>query len=490
MLKHSLLLGTLFCSLSLFAQSPATFRLHLSQEPINLDPNKQNSSSASYLLGNLYRNLLRYDNDAGLVPELAEKCQREKTGDLTCTLKKNLKWSDGSPLTSADFLRTYKKILKPENKAPRADLLFPIKNAQAIYEGKLSDDKLGITTPTPLTLKFSFESSTPEFEYHLSSLVLSPTKENLQVYNGPYVLKDWSRGKKIILENNKFYVTDGLNRPLVEFLFIEEDSVALQLYEKQNLDFLRRLPTLYIPKFKSRPDFVWSPMIRFDYFGFGPELKDREDVRKALTYSLNYPEWQKLFSSEGRPGCAGLPDKWFPKAAPCFDFDLKKIPAITSDKTWTVMFSSLGGDDHKRATEWMQSQWMQNARIKTHIVLKENKIYLQELRKNPPAIFRKGVTPDRPTCLAALETFSSQNPENYIQLKSPEFEKILLKLSSSAKIQDKKKFCLEGVQYLMNRHLLIPTGAIHFSILANEKFIGWKLNEMNELDLSGLRSKP
>lgn len=481
----------IFSAAPLFAKPAETpFRLHLSQEPTNLDPNRQSGSNASYLLGNLYRNIFRYDNQAGLTPELGEKCVRAKNGDLTCTLKKNLKWSDGTPLTSADFLRTYQKILKAETLAPRADLLFPVKNAKAIFQRAKPLDSLGITAPDAQTLKFSFESPTPEFEYHLSSLILSPTKEKLDAFSGPYKIKEWQRGRKFVLENNNFYVTQNLKRPLVELLFIEEDSIALQLYEKNNLDFLRRLPTLYIPKFKDRQDFIWAPMIRFDYFGFGPELKEQEDLRKAFTYSLNYPEWQKLFSSEGRPGCMGLPDKWFTSKAPCYDFDLKKIPAVKTDKTWTVSFSSMGGDDHKRATEWMQAQWLQNAKLKTNIVMRENKIYIKELKQSPSAIFRKGVTPDRPTCLAALETFSSSNPENYIGLVSQEYEKILLKLSSATKDSERKKFCQEGADFLMKKHLFIPTGMIHFSMLARPHFKGWKLNEMNELDLSGLQYEP
>ncbi len=481
-------------SSSAASNTKKTFRLHLSQEPTQLDPNLQNNSNSTYLLSNLYRNFFRYENNKGLVPDLGETCTRKTSTHLVCTLKKNLKWSDSTSLTSEDFLRTYRKILNPQNKVPRADLLFRIKNAKAIYQGRQKPESLGITATSPQTLEFFFSEADPEFEYNLSTLPLVPTKPDLVAFNGPYKLKEWQRGRKIFAESNKFYVTQNLQRPVLEFLFIEEDSVALQLYEKNSLDFLRRLPTLYIPSFKGRNDFHWIPIVRFDYFGFGPELKDHEDIRKALIYSLNYSEWQKLFSSEGRPGCAGLPDSWFPNKAPCFDFDLKKVPAITSTLnnsiSYSLSFSSLGGDDHKRASEWMQAQWQKNTQVKIQILAKENKVYLKDLKTKPAAIFRKGVTPDRPTCLSALETFSQANPENYLQLRSSEYEKILLNLSSSQKDNERKKLCLKGVEFLMNRHLLIPTGAIHFSVLAKKTFTGWNLNEINQLDLSDLRSAP
>ncbi|MBO9665215.1 MAG: peptide ABC transporter substrate-binding protein [Bdellovibrio sp.] len=485
------LLSFTFCIIAEGAESkpaPSVFRLHLSNEPTSLDPNKQKTSASSYVLGNLFRNIYTFDDQKGLQPDLGESCKRNKQKSLICKIKKNLKWSDGSDITAEDFLRTYKKILDPATGSPRADLLFKIKNAQSIYKGE--NKPLGVSIPDKWTLKFDFESPDPDFEYNLSSFLLAPTKMDLNIVTGPYKLKEWKHGQKLVLEQNLRYIGAHPARPQVEFLFIEEDTVALQLYEKNELQFLRRLPTLFIPTAKTRKDFHWIPVTRLDYIGFGPELKDREDLRKAFTYSLNFAELQKIFSSEGRPGCVGLPDSFFPKAAPCFDFDLTKVPKLKDSKVYTLMFSTLGGEDHKRATEWMQDQWQKNAGLKTHLEVKENKVYLKDLQNNPPPLFRKGVAPDRPTCLAALETFATWSPENYIQLKDPSYGKILEQLATATKSADQKRLCLEGTQFLMSRHLLIPLGAIQFAILVKEDFVGWKLNQMNQLDLSQLHPRP
>ncbi|WP_373997514.1 peptide ABC transporter substrate-binding protein [Bdellovibrio bacteriovorus] len=481
-----------FLALLLLLSAPAfasekVFRLHLATEPGGLDPNKQRTSSSSYVLGNLYRNIFSFDDQKGLLPDLGTACKRDKKRTtLTCTLKNDLQWSDGSPLTSEDFLRTYIKILTSKNAIPRADLLFKIKNAEAFYKGEVDAKKLGVSAPDKLTLKFEFTNPDSDFDYNLSNFILAPTKENLTAYSGPYKLKEWKKGQKLVLEPNRLYKLGHPQRPVVEFLFIEEDTVALQLYEKNELQFLRRLPTLFIPTYKKRKDFYWYPVTRLDYLGFGPELSGDENTRKAFTYSLNYTELQKIFSSEGKPGCIGLPDSWFPEKAPCFDYDLSKVPKMKSSKTYTLMFSALGGEDHKRATEWLQNQWSKNAQLKTHLEVKENKVFLQVLQHNPPAIFRKGVSPDRPTCLSALETFAPWSPENYLRINSAEYEKILSSLSQAQKPAERKKWCLAGADYLMKNHLMIPLGAIHFSVLVKPEFKGWKLNQMNQLDLSDL----
>lgn len=486
-MKIFLVLSILFAFITSSHATEKVFRLHLNSEPGGLDPNKQRSSSSSYLLGNLYRNIFTSDDQKGLRPDLGNGCKRDKKQDLICTLKKDLRWSDGSPLTSEDFLRTYKKILNPQNGVPRADLLFKIKNAEAIYSGKKEMKSLGISAPDKVTLKFEFQTTDSEFEYNLANTLLAPTKDDLAAYSGPYKLKEWKKGQKIVLEPNTHYKQGNLSRPQVEFLFIEEDTVALQLYEKNELQFLRRLPTLFIPSHKNRKDFYWIPVTRLDYVGFGPELSDNIELRKAFTYSLNFVELQKIFSSEGKPGCIGLPDSWFPTKAPCFDFDLKQVPSVKSSKSYTFMFSALGGEDHKRATEWMQNQWSKNAGLKTNLEMKENKVFLQVLQNSPPALFRKGVAPDRPTCLSALETFSESSPENYLHIRSTEYNQILTSLARAKNSHEQKKWCLAGTEFLLKNYFLIPQGSIHFSMLSKQDFTGWKINQMNQLDLSNLQ---
>jgi ABC-type oligopeptide transport system, periplasmic component len=481
----SALLLVLFSTLPVFSAEPETFKLHLSVSPKNMDPNLQRGSASSYVLGNLYRNIFIYDDQAGLVPDLGVGCVRSNKGmTLKCTLKNDLTWSDKSSLTSSDFLRTYLRILDPAVGAFRADLLFKIKNAKAIYEKKSKPETLGVKTPDATTLIFEFAEKDPDFEYNLTTFLLAPTKADLSVTNGPYKIKEFKAGKRLLLESNTEYHQKNSKRPLVEFLFIEEDSVALQLYEKNQLTFLRRLPTLYIPKFKTRKDFIWMPLLRFDYIGFGPALKDDAEVRKALSYSLNFVELQKILSSDGLPGCAGLPSTWFSGSSPCVDFSLSKVPQIKRTQTYKMIFSSQGGEDHKRATEWMQQQWKKNAGLQVTLEVKENKLYLDEVKNNPPALFRKGLSPDRPTCLAVLETFASGNPENYIRFSDVNYEKVLVKLADATKIDEQKKLCSEGVQILLDQYRLIPTGPMHFAMLAKSNARGWKLNQMNQLDLS------
>lgn len=73
-------------------------------------------SAASRLV---FSGLMKYDQKNNLVGDLSERLDVDETGRrYTVTLKENLKWQDGQPLTSADVLFTYKTIQNPDAKSP------------------------------------------------------------------------------------------------------------------------------------------------------------------------------------------------------------------------------------------------------------------------------------------------------------------------------------------------------------------------------------
>ncbi len=468
--------------------TPRKFRLHLAKEPTSLDPQSVKSGASNYLLGNLYRNLFKYDENDELAPELAESCHLKKL-TLTCVLKKNIKWSDGTPLTAIDFIETYRKVLDPNNHVFRADLLFAIKNAQEIYSGKKIFSELGVKAPTPHTLEFQLLASNGDFRHRLTQLVLAPTKKDLSAFTGPYRLDRWVKGKKIQLTRNPHYHSPNPKAPAVEFLFIEEDGIALNLYEKNELDFLRRLPTLYIEKYKNRSDFKWIPLLRMDYIGFAGKIKNNSDLRKTLATSLNYPEIQKIFFAEIRPGCLGLPAKWFSTPPPCYDQDLKLTKPNKQERLQFV-FSALGGDDHRRATEWLQDQWKKNANIIVQLEAKEQKTFLEILENNPPDIFRKGQPLDEPTCLNGLQTFYSKSPDNVLKIVDSKIDKWVQELRANPSTKIQKNTCSAAFKYLMSTYSLIPLGSLQFASLLKMDIHGIKINSMNQLDLSELRIAP
>ncbi|MFP5519750.1 MAG: ABC transporter substrate-binding protein [Bdellovibrionia bacterium] len=464
--------------------SKAQFKLHLNNDLHNTNPNLQKSGASSYVLFNLHRSLLKIDKNGELVPDLAENCHTQKK-TITCTLRQDSKWSDGSLLTAEDFLETYRNILTPSYKSPRADLLFAVKGAQEFYQGKGKGKGFAITAPNPRTIKFELNSVDSDFKFNLANFILAPYK--VGKFTGPFKIKKIEARKSIELMSNDFYWQKNPSRPEVHFLIIEEDSTALNLYEKNQLHFLRRLPTALIAKYQNRADYFSNPIWRMDYLGFLNSPQLNLETRKSLATSLRYKELQKIFNSKGLPGCPGIPDDWYGKDDLCLNFIESQNTAKQSISTFEIAYSASGGDDHRRAMEWVLLQWKKNLGVSGRVKAVDNKLFIEQLKNNQHLIFRRGLPLDSPNCYSSLKFFISDHPENFIRLSSPEFDEIVAELKASESDIKNRELCAKGIKFLKENYHLIFLGPIEFSSLAKKDYTGWSINPMNLLDLSELK---
>lgn len=93
----------------------------------------------------LFPGLFTHDNENNLVGDLAQSWSLDKTGTVyTVTLKQNLRWQDGEPLTAGDVVFTYQVI-------QNADAQSPLEGSWKGIEVSASDARTVVfRLPTPL----------------------------------------------------------------------------------------------------------------------------------------------------------------------------------------------------------------------------------------------------------------------------------------------------------------------------------------------------
>lgn len=482
--------------------TPGVFRFHLFMEPSTLDPQKLTSATGNFVFNSIYKGLYSYHSRKGLRPEGARRCRRTPLR-LTCTLDPSHKWSNGERITAEQYVATFRRLIDPGNSSPQSDLIFSLKNARAIWAGNKDMAALGVKALSADAIQFDFDFEDNDFEYKLITPTLAPfppggfkgrEKAVDLVTSGPYLISEWRAGAWIHMRRNPHYRgAHAISHPDVEALFIEADATALNLYEAGRLSFLRRITGADVERLRTRPGFQQIPMARFDYIGFGPSLGDFPRLREALVKSVDFPKFLKLFDTRTAPGCPSLPASYMDRTV-CQTFrpeDARKlIQGQQVPGKLDFQFSRMGGDDIARAAEFFQGQWHKNLGLQIELHAQEQGVYVRQLKVAPPAIFRRGVTIDRPTCLAALEIFSKGHPENFVRLDDPEYDKLLQRLSRTKDGRERKRLCRQAVERLLNSHRLIPLGEMYFTIMASPAFTGWDLNELNQLDLSELVEAP
>jgi len=499
-------------SLAAASSTIRVFRFHISQLPNSLNPQLQRVNSGNYLIHNLFRSLMQVDANGKLIPDLAESCRFTDLHfrKVECVLRKNIKWSDGSPLRSGDFLASFKKLLDPDHGGIRSDLLFDIDGAEETYLKTKKGKDLGIKISGDSKILFSMKRGNPEFIWNLANTSLAPIKDpissnfeeaNKIATSGPFSIESYFHGKGFLLRPNSFYWKKNTQRPSVEVLVIPEEQTALILYEKKGMDFLRRFPSSSVEKYQSKKDFFWTQLSRLDHIALGPSLHKFPHLRRALASSLNFDELSKLlYISGAQTGCPGVPQSFIGGASvpmPCLNFNLtqakkelqKEDKSALAKLHLNLYYSSIGGNDPRRTMEWMRQQWKNNLGLEVQVRARENKTYLEELKNNPPSLFRKGVSPERNTCSAFLEIFSTGHIENSMRLADGEFDKIVRRAKSKNSSKNAEETCLKGLQYLLNNYYIIPLGSVRFPMLLNPDWIGVQINPLNQLNLEDLAPK-
>ncbi len=484
---------------------PQAFSFHVLSEPHTLDPQLTSTNSGNFFHSVLHRGLFKLHSRRGLELAGAKTCtrsNRDKT--LLCQLNPLHKWSNGEGIVAADYVRSMQQLIDPERRSPQSDIVLKLKNAKAILAGKMGLEKLGVTAPSKFTVRFDFDSPDPDFEYKLTNPATAPKRQDeiwdkknpgRMIVSGAYKIVQWKPGHGIQLAPNTHYgLTSNPTRPPLEILIIDNDSTALRMFEKGRLQFLRRLTLLEQPRFKNSPEFEQIYMVRFDYWGFGPALDAYPALREALLSAVDFASFPALVPLKGPMGCVGLSDAISGDPI-CIKFDAARAKKLMQGSTRPpkieVFFSKMGGEDISQTAEWLQAQWKKNLGLRVELRSEEQLVYLNRLRTSPPMIFRKGLGLDRPTCLAALETFTDDNPENFLKIQDGQLNQLVQQLGTTKDPTSRLALCRRGLKRLLGLNRLIPNGKIHFSILARPTFAGWDLNELHQLDLSELvRTNP
>ena len=135
----------------------------LRQEPPQLDSGRSTDAASFGVLGHVMEGLLSYDRAGQLIPGVAERWEIREDG-ATFWLRDNAFWSDGKPVTAHDFVFAWRRVVDPTTGSQYAFITYPIKNAEAITNGDLPIQTLGVSAANDKQLEVIFEQATPYFD--------------------------------------------------------------------------------------------------------------------------------------------------------------------------------------------------------------------------------------------------------------------------------------------------------------------------------------
>ncbi len=288
-------------------RAPHALRLVKDRET-HLDPAKLEGwewGIMTQLSNGLFSGLLALTPDLDVIPDVAESWEILDGGrKYLFHLRDDVRWSDGQPVTAADFAFAWRRALDPAV-GKFANILFDVAGAAAFNRGE--SDALGVNSVDDRKLRVELTQPTGYFLQLLTNELAFPVPRHIVashgedwaepgnfVGNGPFKIVEWQQDKSLVLERNPYYhgrFNGNVER--VEYFLSDDPELPLARYEAGELDSLN-LTSLATARWadavrKHASDYVTWPVLSTIYIAFDtnrPPFDDRR-VRQALALGVD-----------------------------------------------------------------------------------------------------------------------------------------------------------------------------------------------------------
>jgi oligopeptide transport system substrate-binding protein len=117
----------------------------LSASPSTLDPAAQGDIGSAAVSAQLFESVTAIDRELRVQPALARSWEvRDGGSTVVFHLRDGLSFSDGSPLTAADVVASWLRLLDPQAPSPLSSLALGIRGARDRLAGRVGPDAVGI----------------------------------------------------------------------------------------------------------------------------------------------------------------------------------------------------------------------------------------------------------------------------------------------------------------------------------------------------------
>jgi ABC-type transport system substrate-binding protein len=340
-------------------------RLAAAADVPTLDPAVGYDTRSWFFEQHLFETLVTYDDASGIVPALAERWTLSADGlHYRFTLPPDVVFSDGTPLTAADVVGSIERVLDPATRSQGAQYYRGLVGAEAFAAGR-TPHLPGLIAVDPRTVVFRLVEPDALFLHKLALLFAAvvPAERardlgdgftTAPLGSGPFVLREWRRGERIVLARNPRYrIAD---RPYLDGVIQQlgvNDELAWLMFESDELDVVG-IPPADFPAVRRDPMraalLVHETTLVTMYIGLNCELPPLDDrrVRQALNYAVNREDVLALLNGRGIPARGIVPPNM-----PDYD---PALPAYTYDPTRARALLASAGQAAGFTTElWTQS---------------------------------------------------------------------------------------------------------------------------------------
>ena len=460
------------------------FTFNMGSEPDTIDPQKESFVNEIGVTMKVFQALMTADLKTGKPIPAAAKDQPKVSADgktYTYTLRDGLKFSDGTPVTPADYKYGWERLCDPATAGEYAFTGYIVVGCEAWNSmDPKKDDKAKLDAArTKLldniktdqnTITFNLTDPAPYFNAIASIWVGVAVKKDAVtkggdkwtepatfIGSGPFKLTEWKHNEKMVFERNDTFVDARGEKPKLKkqtAVMINEGAVAFAAYRNNELDVFGAAAE-DLRTINGDPDLQKQAVDGVNgcsyYVGFNNNKAPFTDknIRVAFAKSFDRDAYVKdVVGGLGKPSTSFIPPsipgydsedtfQKFDVAAAKTAFSAAAPDAQAAAKSLKITYSSSARN--KTRNEWFQQQWKTNLGLDIQLDPVDSTTYTQLVKKAEtlPTLFILGWCPDYYDQQDWLTTvFSSKASSGRVGYKSKAFDDLVF---AADKESDSKK---------------------------------------------------
>lgn len=444
----------------------------LASEPQTIDPALNSAVDGAIMINHMFEGLVKWVDDgegnAVTAPGQAESWEKVVNDDgtvtYTFTLRDGIKWSDGQPVTAADFEYTWKRLANPETAADYCYMIDMVQGYADVASGAADPDTLGIKAIDDKTLEVVLSYDCPYFEEIMAFPATFPVRQDMvegneqwtydpatYIGNGPYKMAEWSHNAYILAEKNEnYYDYENLGPDTIRFTLLDDANAMLTAYNSGELDFIENFPTDEMANYLASGEITVADYLGTYYVCFNTEDEVFSDplIREAFSLAIDRNYIVENVSQAGEvPATAYVPSgvndaagpsgddfrtvggDYYSVAAEDYEANCEKARELLAEAGYpngegfpTVEYTYNTDDKHKAIAEALQNMWQEVLGVTVTLSNQDWNVFLESRKQGDYQIARNGWIADYNDPCSFLDMWYTDGGNNDAQYSNPEYD--------------------------------------------------------------------
>ncbi|MGF1436924.1 peptide ABC transporter substrate-binding protein [Bacillus thuringiensis] len=424
-----------------------------------MDVTKATDSESMNVMRNVFEGLYILGEDNKVIPGVAKSYEVSDNKKTYTFHLRDSKWSNGTPVTAADFVYSWKRAVNPDTAAEYAFLFFDIKNAKKINSKELPIDQLGVKVIDDQTLEIQLEQPVPYFIDLTTFATFLPINEkyfesqgkqygleaNQLVYNGAFTLDNWKHEQGFQLKKNpNYWDTKTVKLDEINFDIVKDKSTEINLYEAGQIDRVG-LTGEFVDKYRNSSDFKERPEVTMQFLRMNQknEVLKNKHVRLAISQAMNKKAFVDTVLNNGSLPADGFIPAQFAKGSNGKDFRKENGVLVKDDvkaakENWKKAKQELGKEQvtlelltsdnaiAKKNAEYLKGELEKNLEgLTVHVKPQPRKQQIQLLLNSDYDLGVDVWGPDIPDPITFLDLFTTDSTYNFDKYSNKQYDELI-----------------------------------------------------------------